>query len=93
LKLNKVLSVALDDPDTQAALNALAEMYAPENSLEARRNLRGDVEKRELAVNRRFLDALDAVDQVRQGSHLRPQELRIQLGPMALTRLFPDCSR
>lgn len=64
-KMEKILAVALDDADVQSALQALADMYPSENTLDARRNLRSDVEKRELAINRRFLDALDSVDQVR----------------------------
>lgn len=63
-KLDKILSLALDDPQVQNALSALADFFPAEDSLSARRNLGGDVEKRELAVNRKFLDALDSVDQV-----------------------------
>ncbi|KAI9031381.1 oligomeric Golgi complex subunit 6 [Hyaloraphidium curvatum] len=62
-KMDKVLALQLDEPDTQAALHALADVFPAENSLAARRNLRGDVEKRELAISRKFLDALDAVNQ------------------------------
>ncbi|KAJ3086103.1 Golgi transport complex subunit 6, partial [Quaeritorhiza haematococci] len=61
-KLQKVLNTSLEDPQTQDALEALAEFYTA-NSLTARRNLRGDVEKRVMAVNGKFKDAFGLVNE------------------------------
>ncbi|KAK9760863.1 Golgi transport complex subunit 6 [Basidiobolus ranarum] len=60
-KLNKVLSSNLDDPKEKLALEALSEFYL-QNTLEARRSLRGDIEKRSLSINKRFLEAFGHVN-------------------------------
>ncbi|ORX99362.1 oligomeric complex COG6 [Basidiobolus meristosporus CBS 931.73] len=60
-KLNKVLSSNLDDPNEKLALEALSEFYQ-QNTLEARRNLRSDIEKRSLSINKRFLEAFGHVN-------------------------------
>ncbi|KAJ3021051.1 Golgi transport complex subunit 6 [Thoreauomyces humboldtii] len=59
-KLNKTLSISLEDGHTLEALGALSEYYT-ENTLAARRSLRGDIERRVMATNERFLDAFDVV--------------------------------
>ncbi|KAI8913977.1 oligomeric Golgi complex subunit 6 [Powellomyces hirtus] len=59
-KLNKTLDISLDDPQTLEALGALSEFYT-DNTLLARRALRGDVERRVMATNERFLVAFDVV--------------------------------
>ncbi|TPX69235.1 hypothetical protein SpCBS45565_g02494 [Spizellomyces sp. 'palustris'] len=61
-KLSKTLDISLEDPETQEALEALSEFYK-HNTLTARRNLRGDLERRVMATNERFLDAFDVVAQ------------------------------
>ncbi|KAJ3155200.1 Golgi transport complex subunit 6 [Geranomyces variabilis] len=60
-KLSKTLDISLEDPQTLEALAALSEFYS-ENTLVARRSLRGDVERRVMATNERFLDAFDVVN-------------------------------
>ncbi|KAI8819828.1 oligomeric Golgi complex subunit 6 [Fimicolochytrium jonesii] len=59
-KLNKTLDISLEDPQTQEALAALSEYYT-ENTLAARRSLRGDIERRVMANNTRFLSAFAVV--------------------------------
>ncbi|KAJ3056818.1 Golgi transport complex subunit 6 [Rhizophlyctis rosea] len=61
-KLNKILTTSLDDQQIQDALETLAEFYT-ENTLTARRNLRGDIERRAMVINRRFLDSFNGVNQ------------------------------
>ena len=46
-----------------SSLEALSGFY-DENTLKARRNLRGDVEKRSMCINKQFLEAYTLVDQV-----------------------------
>uniref|UniRef100_A0A3Q3VJS7 Conserved oligomeric Golgi complex subunit 6 n=1 Tax=Mola mola TaxID=94237 RepID=A0A3Q3VJS7_MOLML len=53
-KLNKILETRLDnDKEMLEALKALS-VFFTENSLRTRRNLRGDIEKRSLAINEEF---------------------------------------
>uniref|UniRef100_A0A8C5LY56 Conserved oligomeric Golgi complex subunit 6 n=1 Tax=Leptobrachium leishanense TaxID=445787 RepID=A0A8C5LY56_9ANUR len=54
-KLNKILETRLDnDKEMLEALKALSTFFA-ENSLRSRRNLRGDIERRSLAINEEFV--------------------------------------
>ncbi|KAI9090303.1 oligomeric Golgi complex subunit 6, partial [Phlyctochytrium arcticum] len=59
-KLSKTLDISLEDAETREALDALAEFYK-ENTLATRRNLRGDIERRVMITNERFLQAFDVV--------------------------------
>ncbi|XP_047451031.1 conserved oligomeric Golgi complex subunit 6 [Mugil cephalus] len=53
-KLNKILETRLDnDKEMLEALKALS-VFFTENSLRTRRNLRGDIERRSLAINEEF---------------------------------------
>ena len=51
------------DAPTQEALTNLSTLYTS-NTVTSRRTLRGDLEKRAALVNRQFLNALGAVNQV-----------------------------
>ncbi|NXF91200.1 COG6 protein, partial [Eubucco bourcierii] len=54
-KLNKILETRLDnDKEMLEALKALSTFFI-ENSLRTRRNLRGDIERRSLAINEEFV--------------------------------------
>ncbi|XP_076347341.1 conserved oligomeric Golgi complex subunit 6 [Tachypleus tridentatus] len=60
-KLHKILDTRLEnDKETLDALKALSTFF-PENTLRARQNLRSDIEKRSLAVNKEFLSAFQEV--------------------------------
>ncbi|CAN7942509.1 unnamed protein product [Ixodes pacificus] len=60
-KLNKLLEVRLDnDRETLEALKSLSEFFT-ENNIRTRRNLRGDLEKRSLAINEQFLQSFGDV--------------------------------
>ncbi|KAI8916853.1 oligomeric Golgi complex subunit 6 [Entophlyctis helioformis] len=61
-KLAKMLHLSLDEPETQEALVALSAFYK-ENSTASRRNLKSDIEKRVIGVNKRFLTAFETVQQ------------------------------
>lgn len=62
-KLNKILEIRLDnDKEMVEALKALSTFFA-DNSLRSRRNLRGDIEKRSLAINESFESAFREVKQ------------------------------
>lgn len=74
-RLDKALSLPLDDAGVQAALAALADDFS--NTLDARRSLRSEAEKREVAVAARFRDALGAVDEVRPEFPLSSPDLTI----------------
>lgn len=65
-KLNKILESDLDgDRDTLEALEVLSDCL-DKNTLQARRNLRSDLEKRSLALNEEFLRCVERlVEQVR----------------------------
>lgn len=64
-KLNKILENSLDnDKDTLEALEVLSD-FLDRNTLQARRNLRSDLEKRSLALNESFLRCIgQLVEQV-----------------------------
>ncbi|RUS17455.1 oligomeric Golgi complex subunit 6 [Endogone sp. FLAS-F59071] len=62
VKLNKILSSSLDDQRTKHALEALSDFYHT-NTPDARRNLRGDIERRAMENNRRFLEAFGKVNE------------------------------
>lgn len=56
-KLNKLLEIRLEnDRTTLEALSSLSEFFV-ENNIRTRRNLRGDIEKRSLAINEEFLQS------------------------------------
>uniref|UniRef100_A0A674NC70 Conserved oligomeric Golgi complex subunit 6 n=1 Tax=Takifugu rubripes TaxID=31033 RepID=A0A674NC70_TAKRU len=60
-KLNKILETRLDnDKEMLEALKALS-VFFTENSLRTRRNLRGDIERRSLAINEEFAQIFKAV--------------------------------
>ncbi|XP_068689707.1 conserved oligomeric Golgi complex subunit 6-like isoform X1 [Montipora capricornis] len=62
-KLNKILEIRLDnDKEMVEALKALSTFFV-DNSLRSRRNLRGDIEKRSLAINESFESAFREVKQ------------------------------
>ncbi|XP_057694452.1 conserved oligomeric Golgi complex subunit 6 [Corythoichthys intestinalis] len=69
-KLNKILETRLDnDKEMLEALTALSEFFT-ENSLRTRRNLRGDIERRSLAINedfaRIFKEVIDELESVNE---------------------------
>ncbi|CAL0331643.1 unnamed protein product [Lupinus luteus] len=55
-KLKKVLESRIDTPDLLSSLNTLSSFY-DENTPQSRRNLRSNIEKRALSINREFVDA------------------------------------
>lgn len=60
-KLNKILETRLDnDKDMLEALKAVSTFFT-DNNLRTRRNLRGDIERRSLAINQDFLGAFTHV--------------------------------
>lgn len=60
-RLNKILESRVEnDQDTIEALRELSTFYA-ENTLQARRNLRSQIEKRSLDINENFLAAFKQV--------------------------------
>ncbi|XP_048197415.1 conserved oligomeric Golgi complex subunit 6 isoform X2 [Perognathus longimembris pacificus] len=60
-KLHKILETRLDnDKEMLEALKALSAFFV-ENSLRTRRNLRGDIERRSLAINEEFVKIFKAV--------------------------------
>ncbi|KAF2368463.1 Conserved oligomeric Golgi complex subunit 6 [Trinorchestia longiramus] len=67
-KINKILESRIEND--KAAVEALKELslFFPENSLKARRNLRGQIERRSVTINQEFVAALkevkDAVDAI-----------------------------
>uniref|UniRef100_H3ADN5 Conserved oligomeric Golgi complex subunit 6 n=1 Tax=Latimeria chalumnae TaxID=7897 RepID=H3ADN5_LATCH len=63
-KLNKILETRLDnDKEMLEALKALSAFFT-ENSLRTRRNLRGDIERRSLAINEEFVQVFKEVKEV-----------------------------
>ncbi|KAF9200581.1 Golgi transport complex subunit 6 [Haplosporangium sp. Z 27] len=60
-KLTKLLSSSLDDPKLRTSLTALSEFYSV-NEVNARHNLRGDIERRATNVNYEFLKELEKVN-------------------------------
>ncbi|KAF9981203.1 Golgi transport complex subunit 6 [Modicella reniformis] len=60
-KLTKLLSSTLDDPKLRTSLSALSEFYSV-NAVNARHNLRGDIERRVTDVNYQFLRELEKVN-------------------------------
>uniref|UniRef100_A0A3Q0T7M7 Conserved oligomeric Golgi complex subunit 6 n=1 Tax=Amphilophus citrinellus TaxID=61819 RepID=A0A3Q0T7M7_AMPCI len=64
-KLNKILETRLDnDKEMLEALKALS-VFFTENSLRTRRNLRGDIERRSLAINEEFARIFKEVKECR----------------------------
>ncbi|XP_063967287.1 conserved oligomeric Golgi complex subunit 6-like [Lytechinus pictus] len=60
-KLNKILETRLEnDKDALEALKALSAFFT-DNNLRSRRNLRGDIERRSLAISEQFADAFSVV--------------------------------
>ncbi|KAF9429672.1 Golgi transport complex subunit 6 [Podila epigama] len=60
-KLTKLLSSSLDDPKLRTSLTALSDFYSV-NAVNARHNLRGDIERRGAEVNYQFLRELEKVN-------------------------------
>eukprot|EP01132_Coremiostelium_polycephalum_P009376 gene9376-11518_t len=54
-KIQKVLDIRLDSEDLNQSLTELSNFYS-NNSIQARRNLRNDIERRYLDINNQFLD-------------------------------------
>ncbi|KAJ3296955.1 Golgi transport complex subunit 6 [Borealophlyctis nickersoniae] len=77
-KLNKILNTSLEDPQIQDALETLAEFYTT-NTLSSRRNLRGDIERRAMVINRQFLELFEGVNEVRVGLEIKYLDIN-QLG-------------
>uniref|UniRef100_A0A674MUL4 Conserved oligomeric Golgi complex subunit 6 n=1 Tax=Takifugu rubripes TaxID=31033 RepID=A0A674MUL4_TAKRU len=79
-KLNKILETRLDnDKEMLEALKALS-VFFTENSLRTRRNLRGDIERRSLAINEEFAQIFKAVKEVRKyiGEHVKAAKEQTQ---------------
>eukprot|EP00117_Sycon_ciliatum_P028123 scpid35622/ scgid22673/ Conserved oligomeric Golgi complex subunit 6; Component of oligomeric Golgi complex 6 len=74
-KLNKVLSSRLDsDKELLEALQGLSAFFT-DNSLRTRRNLRGDIERRSLAINEEFAAQFTDVKKQLDGIHEEVQEM------------------
>ncbi|XP_005736030.1 conserved oligomeric Golgi complex subunit 6 isoform X1 [Pundamilia nyererei] len=68
-KLNKILETRLDnDKEMLEALKALS-VFFTENSLRTRRNLRGDIERRSLAINEEFARIFKGVKEELESVH------------------------
>uniref|UniRef100_A0A3B4Z134 Conserved oligomeric Golgi complex subunit 6 n=1 Tax=Seriola lalandi dorsalis TaxID=1841481 RepID=A0A3B4Z134_SERLL len=68
-KLNKILETRLDnDKEMLEALQALS-VFFTENSLRTRRNLRGDIERRSLAINEEFARIFKEVKEELESVH------------------------
>ncbi|XP_022044800.1 conserved oligomeric Golgi complex subunit 6 [Acanthochromis polyacanthus] len=68
-KLNKILETRLDnDKEMLEALKALS-VFFTENSLRTRRNLRGDIERRSLAINEEFARIFKEVKEELESVH------------------------
>ncbi|XP_064413857.1 conserved oligomeric Golgi complex subunit 6 isoform X1 [Latimeria chalumnae] len=68
-KLNKILETRLDnDKEMLEALKALSAFFT-ENSLRTRRNLRGDIERRSLAINEEFVQVFKEVKEELENVH------------------------
>uniref|UniRef100_A0A671UH25 Conserved oligomeric Golgi complex subunit 6 n=1 Tax=Sparus aurata TaxID=8175 RepID=A0A671UH25_SPAAU len=68
-KLNKILETRLDnDKEMLEALKALS-VFFTENSLRTRRNLRGDIERRSLAINEEFAQIFKEVKEELESVH------------------------
>uniref|UniRef100_A0AAR2JXZ7 Conserved oligomeric Golgi complex subunit 6 n=1 Tax=Pygocentrus nattereri TaxID=42514 RepID=A0AAR2JXZ7_PYGNA len=68
-KLNKILETRLDnDKEMLEALKSLS-VFFTENSLRTRRNLRGDIEKRSLAINEEFVRIFKDVKEELESIH------------------------
>jgi len=68
-KLKKVLDSRLEgDKDTVDALKELSSFFT-ENNLKSRRNLRGEIERRNLQINHDFLDAFRSVKESLDSLH------------------------
>ncbi|XP_055531100.1 conserved oligomeric Golgi complex subunit 6 [Wyeomyia smithii] len=66
-RINKILETRIDsDRETLDALTDLSEFYT-ENSIQSRRNLRSQIERRSLAINENFLGAFREVKQALDG--------------------------
>eukprot|EP01102_Stenamoeba_stenopodia_P015701 TRINITY_DN5379_c0_g1_i1.p1 TRINITY_DN5379_c0_g1~~TRINITY_DN5379_c0_g1_i1.p1 ORF type:complete len:699 (+),score=129.08 TRINITY_DN5379_c0_g1_i1:47-2098(+) len=59
-KINKVLETRVDQTELLSAAKYVSGFYS-KNSLSARRNLRGDIEKHTVSINHQFLSALEQV--------------------------------
>ncbi|KAI8073094.1 oligomeric Golgi complex subunit 6-like protein [Gongronella butleri] len=86
-KLQKIVHASMaDDSRVKAALTALSDV--PDlNEAELRRNLRGTIEKKEIEINQKFLDAfslivkqLDSLETQVQSMQSACQQMREQLG-------------
>ncbi|KAJ3411549.1 Golgi transport complex subunit 6 [Chytridiales sp. JEL 0842] len=61
-KLHKILNTSIDDQASLEALTVLSTFYTTNNASN-RRALRGEMESRTMAYNRKFLDSFDIVNQ------------------------------
>ncbi|KAI9209389.1 oligomeric Golgi complex subunit 6 [Polychytrium aggregatum] len=61
-KLAQVLTISLEDQQTQNALEALSEFYVSSKGT-SKRSFRADVERRVILMNNRFLDSLNGINQ------------------------------
>ena len=62
-KLQKVLETKTDSPELHSVLQNLSTFYG-ENTVSARRNLRGEIEKRGIEINNEFLQSFKEVQKV-----------------------------
>ena len=61
-KLNKILETPIDDADLLQSLLYLSNFYSV-NDINGRRNLRGEIEKRNFEINQKFLQNFELVQQ------------------------------
>ncbi|KAB0404839.1 hypothetical protein E2I00_005546 [Balaenoptera physalus] len=74
-KLRKILDTRLDnDKEMLEALKALSTFFV-ENSLRTRRNLRGDIERRSLAINEEFVSIFKEVKEELESIHEEVQAM------------------
>uniref|UniRef100_A0A669BJD9 Conserved oligomeric Golgi complex subunit 6 n=1 Tax=Oreochromis niloticus TaxID=8128 RepID=A0A669BJD9_ORENI len=99
-KLNKILETRLDnDKEMLEALKALS-VFFTENSLRTRRNLRGDIERRSLAINEEFAlifkevkEELESVHEDVQAMSTCCEEMTNRLKEMSNIYLFSFSQR
>lgn len=74
-KLSKILETRLDnDKDMMEALRAVSTFFS-DNNLRTRRNLRGDIERRSLAINQQFVDSFTQVIAELDSIHVDVKEM------------------
>ncbi|EGG21670.1 oligomeric Golgi complex component [Cavenderia fasciculata] len=74
-KIQKVLEIKLDSPELVDSLNELTTFYS-NNSINARRNLRNDIERRALDINIQFLDQFTALNKCIEDIQLDYEDIK-----------------